>query len=500
MSTVSFLEKQKKDLENQLRVLWSQVNYCEDIETSSAAISDYLLKMKEIYLNYTTNDNYITLIAEKTKQKIDEQLTLFLDGLQKLIQLKENFTEMNARIEELNEENEEVENHLRETFQLLKDVSMHTKMLAINANIESHRLGKQGSVFKIIASEVRKLSDLTSTSSANITDTTSRLTTQTNEMTKIINENNQTLISVVEELELGKESFVAMYEDSDQIVNESLVLDETLKTLYDLIQKVYMMVEYSKMSYTNVKKILKQQAKLTQEMIDNINKELGIKEWKSKWKDTTNLYDDFFKNFKEENLDNCVSLIRQALDQGIEADFLTTHILERAVETIGKEQINRDVPLTEIYMNGKIIEACLDLLLPMIEKDVNTPKLEKVIIGNAFGDYHGLGRRIISTFLRMSGFDVTDLGLSVSNEKFVETVKRTKARLICVSALILHTAEEVKKLRELLDKNGLKHVKILVGGAPFNFEPRLVEKVKADATAMNGIEAIKIAKELLGIK
>lgn len=500
MSAINFLEEQKKELENQLRVLWSQVNYCEDIETSSAAISDYLLKMKEIYLNYTTNENYITLIAEKTKQKIDEQLTLFLDGLQKMIQLKENFTEMNARIEELNEENEDVESQLKETFDLLKDVSLHTKILAINANIEAHRLGEQGSVFKIIASEVRKLSDLTNTSSVNITDTTSQLTTQTAEMTQIINDNNQTLISVVQELELGKKSFVSMYEDSDRIVNESLVLDETLKNLYDLIQKVYMMIEYSKMSYTNVKKILTEQAELTQKMIDNINKELGIKEKESNADMTINLYDEFYKNFKEENLERCVTLIKQALDQGIEADFLTNHILERSVETIGKEQIDRDVPLTEIYMNGKIIEACLDILLPIIENDANMPKLGKVIIGNAFGDYHGLGIRIISTFLRMGGFDVTDLGLSVPNEKFVEEAKKTKARLICVSALILHTAEEVKKLRKMLDKNGLSHVKILVGGAPFNFEPRLVERFKADATAANGIEAIKVAKELLGIK
>jgi methanogenic corrinoid protein MtbC1 len=99
----------------------------------------------------------------------------------------------------------------------------------------------------------------------------------------------------------------------------------------------------------------------------------------------------------------------------------------------------------------------------------------------------------------MAGFDVTDLGLSVPNEKFVEVVKETKANLICVSALILHTAEEVLKLRELLDKKGLKHVKILVGGAPFNFEPRLVQTVKADAMAANGIEAIKVAKQLLGL-
>lgn len=499
MSNQAFLEKQKKKLENQLRVLWSQINYCEDIETSSEALGDYLLQIKKIYLDYTGNENYITLIAERTKQKIDQQLTLFLDGLSKMIQLRETYTDVNAKIAELNKENTEVEKQLLETFRLLQDVSFQTNILAINANIEAYRLGPQGAVFKIIATEVRKLSDITNKSSMNISSTTSKLTVQTSEMTETLNESSCTLFNVVEDLEQGKDSFVSMYKDSENIVNESLVLDDTLKTIFDLIQKVYVMIEYNKMSYTNIKKILKEQVVLTKEIIEDINKELGITDSRLSSNVTTNLFKDFYQYFKEENLEKCTSLIQKALDNGEDATFITTHILERTVEAIGKEQINRLVPLSEIYVNGRIIEACMDILLPLLEKDQKKEKLGKIVIGNAFGDYHALGRQIISTFLRMAGFDVTDLGLSVPNEKFVETAKEMKANLICVSALILHTAEEIANLRDLLDKKGLKHVKILVGGAPFYFEPRLVQMVKADAMALNGIDAIKAAKELLGL-
>jgi methylmalonyl-CoA mutase cobalamin-binding domain/chain len=497
LSDFSFLEKQKKKLEKQLSVLWSQINYCEDIETSSKALGDYLLKIKKIYFDYTGNENYITLIAEKTKQNIDKQLTLFLDGLDKMIQLRENYLHINSKVMELNKENSEVEERLKKTFRLLQDVSSQTNILAINANIEAHRLGQLGAVFKIIATEVRKLSDITSKSSTNITDTTSKLTVQTNEMTEILNENSQTLFNVVEELEQGKDSFISMYKDSENIVNESLFLDDTLITIFELIEKVYVMVEYNKMSYSNVKTILREQAAMTKEMIDDINKELGVSNHRYSYSLTTDLYKEFYQHFKEENLEKCTSLIHYALENDQEAEFITTHILERTVETIGKEQIDRLVPLSEIYVNGRIIEACLDILIPILEKDQKKEHLGKIVIGNAFGDYHALGRRIISTFLRMAGFDVTDLGLSVPNEKFVEVVKEKNAKLICVSALILHTAEEVLNLRELLDKQGLKDVKILVGGAPFNFEPHLVKAFKADAMATSGIEAIKVAKELV---
>lgn len=498
MASQVFLEKQKKKLEKQLSILWSQINYCEDIETSSLALGEYLLKVKKIYMDYIGNDDYITLIAERTMQKIDQQLTLFLNGLNKMIHLKENYSGINSKIMELNTDNTDVEKHLQKTFRLLKDVSSQTNILAINANIEAHRLGRQGDVFKIIATEVRKLSEITSKSSTNITDTTSKLTFQTSELTQILNENNTTLFKVIEELEQGKESFISMYKDSENIVNESMVLDDKLHTIFDLIQKVYVMVEYNKMSYTNIKTILRQQVDLTQEIIDDLNNELGLPINRLTLEFTIDLYKNFYKNFTEENLEECIELIQNALENGQEASFITTHILERTVETIGKEQINRQVPLSEIYVNGRIIEACLDILIPILENDHKIDHLGKIVIGNAFGDYHALGRKIIATFLRMAGFDVTDLGLSVPNEKFVEVVKQKNASLICVSALILHTAEEVIKLRELLDKEGLKHVKILVGGAPFNFEPRLVQTFKADAMAANGIEAIKAAKQLIG--
>lgn len=499
MSNHPFLEKQKKRLEKQFSVLWSQINYCEDIETSSEALGDYLLKIKKIYLDYTSNDNYITLIAERTKQKIDNQLTLFLDGLNKMIHLRENYTMINEKIVELNNNHTEVEKQLQKTFHLLKDVSSQTNILAINANIEAHRLGPQGAVFKIIATEVRKLSEVTSKSSTNITDTTSQLALQTSEMTHTLNENNQTLFAVVEELEEGKESFISMYQDSENIVNESLVLDDKLHVILDLVDKVYVMVEYNKMSYANVSRILKQQAELTKEMLDDIHKELGITTYRLKSDDTSNLYKEFYRNFKQENLEACTELIQNALNTGEDATFITNHILERTVETVGKEQINQLVPLSEIYVNGRIIEACMEILIPVLEKEHHKEHLGKIIIGNAFGDYHALGRKIISTFLGMAGFEVIDLGLSVDNADFVKAIKEHNAKLVCVSALILHTAEEVARLRELMDKEGLKDVKILVGGAPFNFEPLLVQSVKADAMAKTGIEAVKVAKELLGL-
>lgn len=501
LSNQAFLLNQKEKLENQLKVLWSQINYCEDIETSSLALNDYLLKIKEIYLAYTGKDDYITLIAEKTKQKIDKQLALFLEGLNKMIQLKENYENVNTEILELNKDNLEVDKHIQQTFKLLREVSSQTNILAINANIEAYRLGKLGAAFKVIATEVKKLSDVTSKSSTNITDTTSKLTSQTTEMTDILNKNNEALIQVVDELEHGKNSFVSMYKDSENIVNESLVLEDTLKLIHDLIDKAFITVEYSKMSYTNVKKILKEQADLTQEIIDNFNRELGIssRSFHPKWTDSIDLYEKFYTNFKEENMRECVCLIQSALEKGESASFLTTHILERTIETIGKEQIRRSVPLSEIYINGRIIEACLDILLPILEKDEKVEKLGNIVIGNAFGDYHALGRQIIATYLKMAGFQVTDLGLSVSNDQFVKTITEEGAKVVCVSALILHAAEEIAELRDLLNKRGLSDVKILVGGAPFNLEPRLVETVKADAMAANGIEAIKVAKELLGI-
>lgn len=205
----------------------------------------------------------------------------------------------------------------------------------------------------------------------------------------------------------------------------------------------------------------------------------------------------YFECLTTGDRNNARKLMDDLLKRMINPSDILLKVITPAMDNIGNLQSRQEISLSQIYISTKIVEDALAKLLPLLP--AKTMGLGKVVIGNAFGDYHALGRKIVATFLRFYGFEVIDLGESVPNEKFVETVVKENASLIFVSALLLHTAKQIPLLRKLLTEKNLHHVRLVAGGAPFNFDRQLYKELGCDAYAPNGLEAAKTAKNLLGI-
>lgn len=129
---------------------------------------------------------------------------------------------------------------------------------------------------------------------------------------------------------------------------------------------------------------------------------------------------------------------------------------------------------------------CLDEIV-----DINKPK---VIIGTIHGDIHDMGKNIIKFVLSSSGFQVYDLGVDVSPDKFVKAVEKNDARIIGVSVLLTFCFNEVKKLMELLIEAGLRDkVKVIVGGYPVT--DAFIEYVKADYCGGDAFSSLDVFKK-----
>lgn len=190
-------------------------------------------------------------------------------------------------------------------------------------------------------------------------------------------------------------------------------------------------------------------------------------------------------------------IVEEAIKNRVSPQDILLKVISPAMDQIGDLQSRQEISLAQIFMAAKITDDTLGFLLPLMPAQAKG--IGKVVIGNAFGDYHGLGRKIVATFLRFYGFDVIDLGESVPNEKFVEQAVKERSSLIYVSALLLHTASHIGALRRMLTDRNLNHVKIVAGGAPFNFDKKLASRLGCDASADNALAAVKVARELLGI-
>jgi len=165
------------------------------------------------------------------------------------------------------------------------------------------------------------------------------------------------------------------------------------------------------------------------------------------------------------------------------ADQLIGPVLER----IGTGWEQGTVALSQVYMSGRICEELVDAVLPPGASDRRThPKMAIAVLQ----DYHLLGKRIVYSMLRASGFELLDYG-RVAVDDLVHRAKDDGVEILLISTLMLPSALLVKEVREKLCQSGA-NVKIVVGGAPFRFDDRLWKEVGAHAMGQNASEAMKI--------
>ncbi|MBI4321827.1 MAG: cobalamin B12-binding domain-containing protein [Chloroflexi bacterium] len=209
------------------------------------------------------------------------------------------------------------------------------------------------------------------------------------------------------------------------------------------------------------------------------------------------LYWHYLAALQESDRRRAQRLLREAIMSGFRESELLQEVVSPAVEAMASTWIEHELSLSQIYVAGLIVRDSVETLSPVPKPGEKA--IGRVVIGTVHGDHHGLGKLIVAAFLRSAGFAVTDLGLSVRSESFVETALAEQASIIAVSALMADAVQRIPGVREEMVRRGANHLRLLVGGAPFRRDHELFRRVGADACAANAYEAIRVAKGLVEI-
>jgi methanogenic corrinoid protein MtbC1 len=147
-----------------------------------------------------------------------------------------------------------------------------------------------------------------------------------------------------------------------------------------------------------------------------------------------------------------------------------------------------------------IARICDDAIKKLLLLMVNAEKKKgTTVIGTPLNDFHGLGKTIISAFLRSYGWEVFDLGLNVESKMFISEAQRVNADFILVSAFLLPSALRCKEIADLLHTSPIKNnVKLVVGGPPFKFHLGLSQKLGCDAYGIDAFDMIRVLNQLKG--
>ena len=168
-------------------------------------------------------------------------------------------------------------------------------------------------------------------------------------------------------------------------------------------------------------------------------------------------------------------------------------IVVPALERIGDDWQKGNLALSQVYMSGRICEELVDALLPPGDPDrKDQPRMAICVLS----DHHKLGKTIVYSLLRASGFDLSDYD-TIEVDALVDRVKLEQIEILLISVLMLPSALKIKKVTRKLANMNLD-VKIIVGGAPFRFDDQLWQEVEADAMCNSASEAVSIIHDVMG--
>lgn len=194
--------------------------------------------------------------------------------------------------------------------------------------------------------------------------------------------------------------------------------------------------------------------------------------------------------------DEAAVATRDAIAQHIAPQDLINGQMIRAMGEVGQRFQDGKAFVPQLLMAGRAMKAALELLKPLLSGTASTA-IGKVVIGTVKGDLHDIGKNLVASMLEGCGFEVVNIGIDVSADKFIEEVKKNQPDILCMSALLTTTMGYMKEVIDALTTAGIRNqVKVMVGGAPVT--QGFADEIGADGYSDNANSAVTVAKQLLG--
>jgi len=192
-------------------------------------------------------------------------------------------------------------------------------------------------------------------------------------------------------------------------------------------------------------------------------------------------------------VDSLTELAKRALESGIAPLEIAT-AMKDALDEIGTKYDEGQYFLSDLIMSGIMATELMNILKPRLRVG-NTRPQGRVVIGTVKGDIHDIGKSLTASMLSSQGFEVTDLGVDVAPEKFLESLNKREPNIIAMSCLLTIGMPEMQKTVELVKRSG-QRVKVMIGGRPITQE--FADEIGADAYGRDAFEAVRLARKLVG--
>lgn len=188
-----------------------------------------------------------------------------------------------------------------------------------------------------------------------------------------------------------------------------------------------------------------------------------------------------------------VDVTKAALDEGIAPGTILEDGLIAGMNVVGVRFKANEVYIPEVLIAARAMKMAMEVLEPKLA-EAGVEPIGKAMIGTVQGDLHDIGKNLVVMMLKGAGFQVTDIGVDVAPDVFVEKVKESGVQVVGLSALLTTTMPAMEKTVQAIKDAGLS-VKTMIGGAPVT--QTYADKIGADGYAADAASAVDLAKALL---
>lgn len=189
-------------------------------------------------------------------------------------------------------------------------------------------------------------------------------------------------------------------------------------------------------------------------------------------------------------------LVMDAIDNGVSIQDVYLNVFQNSQYEIGRLWQTNQIGVAQEHYCTAATQMIMSLLYPRIFRTKRNGR--SLVSACISSELHEIGARMVADFFEMEGWDTYYLGANVPAKSIIEAIELRKADVLAISATMISNIRATEQLlQEIRASEVGKKVKILVGGYPFNISPDLWQRIGADGSASNALDAVTEASALL---
>ncbi|MBQ3301360.1 MAG: cobalamin-dependent protein [Eggerthellaceae bacterium] len=209
------------------------------------------------------------------------------------------------------------------------------------------------------------------------------------------------------------------------------------------------------------------------------------------------LLDEISRTVRRGRANEVAPLVQYAVDLGIPPRQILDRGLAEGMYALNEEMKAGTAFTPEMVAAASAMSIGNELLRPLLAEDDTGRQFGSAVIGTVKGDMHDIGKNLLRMTLKSRGIEVTDLGVDVAPEDFVDYVRKDlRCTLVLLSVSYEAARPSVRETLQALELAELRdRVFVMVGGSAV--DEAFVRNVGADAYTRDASEAARVAVNLL---